>query len=200
MNSDNFDFEIKSGLFLRRNPNKYYSNERGYINRKLGFLKKENIDYSNMSHFWQLNVEDGKTLRVRVCDEFSYNVEETYNSIGDFKKDFIGVLEFLDQATFVGKQFKRTAPSYSSTGYKDISFMGDSGEHIALYCTKDLFLVKSTYFGLQPKYKLVTGHHISDGKYEIFGPEHEEYRDKNKVYFEILAQINECNRGRGRKH
>ena len=77
--------------------------------------------------------------------------------------------------------------------------MVDSGEHIVLYCTNDLFLVKSTYFGLPSEYRLVVGHHILDGKYEFFGPIHEEYRDRNKVYSEILAQINDYNKGMGRK-
>ena len=78
--------------------------------------------------------------------------------------------------------------------------MGDSEECIALYCTQDLFLVKSTDYNTSPKYRLVVGRYTLDKKYEFLGPVHEEYRDRDKVYNEILAQINEYNKEIGRYH
>ena len=38
-----------------------------------------------------------------------------------------------------------------------------------------------------------------DGNYGFFGPVYEKYRDKNKVYQEILAQISGYQKGKGRK-
>lgn len=199
MSSDNIDLTINGGLFLRKNPNKHYFKEQDFTNPEFGIRLKENIDYSKMSVFWQLDVNNEKELKVRACEDYNYNVEASYTSITDLKKDYVSLFEFLERATFVGRQFKRTEPSYSSTGHIDVSFM-DSEEHIALYCSQDLFLVKSTDYNASPKYRLVVGRYTLDGKYEFLGPVHEEYRDRDKVYNEILAQINEYNKERGRHH
>ena len=69
---------------------------------------------------------------------------------------------------------------------------------IVLYCMQDLFLVKSIDIGLGERYKLINSRYTLDGNYEFFGPVYEEYRDKDKVYAEILQQVTQYNKGRGR--
>ena len=60
MSSDNIDFVVNGELFLRKNPDKYYSIEGGLTNRKSGITLKETVDYSKMGVFWQLDVDNEK--------------------------------------------------------------------------------------------------------------------------------------------
>ena len=123
---------------------------------------------------------------------------KTYKNKKSLDKNFIKLSIFLEKATFIGREFVRTKPPKDS---EDYSYMKLEGyRYIALYCMQDLFLIKYIAPGLGERYKLINSIYTLDGNYEFFGPVHEEYRDKNKVYSEILAQINEYNKGRGRKH
>ena len=73
-------------------------------------------------------------------------------------------------------------------------------DYTVLYATRDLFLIKriNNIFGKE-KYDLINSRYTLDGNYEFFGPIYEEYRDTNKVYREILEQVNGYNKRKGRK-
>ena len=158
------------------------------------------LDYSGTESFWQLFTSDGININLVECEKLKEGVR-TYSSKKDLDKDFIKLSDFLEKATFVGREFKRIKPIKSTKGRDDERYMQSYGNNycIVLFCTQDLFLVRECFFG-DESYKLLNSRYTLDGKYEFLGPEHEEYRDKNKVYSEILAQINEYNKGRGRKH
>lgn len=155
------------------------------------------LDYSGTNSFWQLFTNDGIDLKLIKCEYIPKEVK-TYKNKKSLDKNFIKLSIFLEKATFIGRQFVRTKPTKDS---EDYSYMKLEGyRYIALYCMQDLFLIKYIAPGLGERYALMNSMFTLDGNYEFFGPVHEEYRDKNKVYSEILAQINDYNKGMGRNH
>lgn len=153
------------------------------------------MDYTGTTHFWQVNAINDSQIELNMCESTS-EISKTYTSIGKLKKDFIKLSEFLEKATFVGREFKRTSPILTFSGKLDKSYMQIIGitKYIVLYATQDLFLIKRINDYGNAKYALINSRHTLDGKYEFFGPVYEEYKDKNKVYSEILAQATKDNR------
>lgn len=72
-------------------------------------------------------------------------------------------------------------------------------KYIVLYATQELFLIKRKDRILGEEYALINSRYTLDGNYEFFGPVYGEYRDTNKVYTEILEQVNGYKKGKGRK-
>ena len=159
-------------------------------------------DYSGTCSFWQL-FTDGNEYTLYEC-ETSLAIIKEYNSQQKLNNDFIKLSEFLKKATFVGRHFNRTKSITTTTGKVDRSYMKinlgvHETEYIVLYATQDLFLIKSIDRILGEKYALINSRYTLDGNYEFFGPVYEEYRDTNKVYKEILEQVNGYNKRKGRK-
>lgn len=162
------------------------------------------LDYSGTNSFWQIFTADGQSYIMFECQKFDIAQKE-YNSIRELNKHFIKLSDFFKESTFVGKEFKRTKPIKLKDGRNDRSYMHDFKGHpqiIILYATKDLFLArrieKSKIFG-EDSYILINSRYTLDGNYEFFGPEYIEYRDKDKVYREILKEVSNYNKGKGRE-
>ena len=155
-------------------------------------------DYSGTTDFWQLSTSDGRNINLQRC-ETEYNINKTYQSIQVMNKDFIKLSEFLKKAIFVGREFRRTKPVQHSSGYINKSFM-ESGliktRYIVLYATQDLFLIRRIDKYTGDKYTLINSLYTLDGNYEFFGPVYREYKDINKVYYEILEQVTSNHKGR----
>ncbi len=164
------------------------------------------LDYRYTDKFFQLFTPDGNTFTLTPCELAGFIPQaKEYHSKEKLANDFIKLSDFLNKATFVGKEFKRTKPITLTSGRLDRNYMINNSrtKYIILYAMQDLFLAKRIDT-LNPKcitsrYILINSLYTLDGKYEFFGPIHEEYRDKNKVYSEILKQVNKYNKGRGRK-
>ena len=164
---------------------------------------KGKIDYSGTDSFWQLYTINGINCKLCECMNL-YGLERNYNSPQKINADFIKLSEFLNKATFGGRKFKRTKPIISMMNKTDKSYMPIDNDiyatkYIVLYATQDLFLIKRIDGVLGEKYALINSGYTLDGNYQFFGPVYDEYRDKNKVYQEILTQVSEYNKGKGRK-
>jgi len=164
---------------------------------------KGKIDYSGTDSFWQLYTINGINCKLCECRKL-YGLERNYNSPEKINADFIKLSEFLNKATFVGRKFNRTKPIISMMNKIDKSYMSTdldiySTKYIVLYATQNLFLIKRIDRVLGEKYALINSRYTLDGNYQFFGPVYDEYRDKNKVYQEILTQVSGYNKGKGRK-
>ncbi len=147
------------------------------------------LDYSYCDKFWQAFMNNGKIV-LRCCDK--RNVSRVFNSVQELEMDFVKLSDFLNNATFVGRKFKRTKPIVSTLGGNDLSFMSvdDDYYYIVLYAMQDLFLVKfcSSLFH-KNEYRLINSRYTLDGNYEFYEQEHLSYADKDLVYQEILEQL-----------
>lgn len=162
------------------------------------------LDYSGTSSFWQVFTANGQNYIMRECKEFEI-VQKEYNSIKELNKHFIKLSDFLNESIFIGREFKRTKPIKIRTGKNDRSYMKEfkgTPQIIVLYAAKDLFLAikitKSQILG-GDRYILINSEYTLDENYYFFGPEYVEYRDKNKVYREILEQVSGHNKGKRKK-
>lgn len=157
------------------------------------FVKYNNkIDYSGTTNFWQLEVSSGKfIMRQRRSLENMMSYEQEYQTIEELKRDFTPLRDFLNIAKFIGREFKRTAPTTTIDGKEDKSYMNlfsNSDKCIVLYACQDLFLAR--YEGWpDSSYRLINSRYTLDGKYQFFGPIKKEYEDKTRIYKEILEQI-----------
>ena len=156
-------------------------------------------DYSGCSSFWQLFTNDGTSITMIRND--SYHQKRNYDNKRQAERDFVKLSDFLENATFVGREFKRTQPIVIDINirygkYKeDKSYMGnvDSFKYIVLYATQELFLIKRICNGKE-EYGLINSKYTLDGNYVFFGEVYEEYKDKEKVYSEVFKQVTEENR------
>ena len=163
---------------------------------------EESIDekqsFSGAGSFWKAFTTDGRSIELRQCD-IVQNDARIYSSIEELNSDFIKLSDFLNKATFVGRKFKRTTPLKAKNGKSDRSFMDVTyNEYIVLYATQDLFLVKETDELDGDKYRLIYSRYTLDGNYVFYGEVYSEYKDKQKVYSEILEQLKTYNKGKAK--
>lgn len=120
------------------------------------------------------------------------------------EEQFTSLYDFLNIATFIGKEFNRTKPLKLLSGI-DKSYTHEestskcSTKYIVLYATQDLFLIKRIEYDYSKKYDLINSYYTLDGNYAFYGETHDEYRDKNKIYNEILEQIEQNKQKRKKK-
>lgn len=194
-----FDMSKENPDFSRASQLESYQN----LKDRAQSLKGQ-LDYSGTNSFWQVFTADGQNYTMRECQKFDIT-QKDYNSIRELNKYFIKLSDFFKESTFVGREFKRTKPIKLSDGRSDRSYMLDFKtlpQTIVLYATKDIFLArrieKLKLYG-EDSYILINSRYTLDGNYEFFGPEYVGYRDKDKVYKEILEQVSDYNKGKGRK-
>lgn len=171
------------------------------INGELYLKRGTERSYAGTESFWQLSATNDKLIILNRCDKM-FQSKRVYSSIERIKNDFIKLSDFLEKAIFVGRKFKRIKPTKDSGGEQDDSYIlydkKFSSQYIVLYATQDLFLIKRIDRILGEEYALINSRYTLDGNYEFFGPVYEEYRDRNKVYREILEQINGYKKRKGR--
>ena len=190
-----FDISKENPDFSRFNLLEKYKELEEMIKQSEG-----KIDYSGTSEFWQVTNVENNIISLEECN-VGPPVIKKYVNINKLRQNYVKLSHFLEKATFVGREFKRTTHILSNSGRKDMSYMFTRGreKYVVLYATKDLFLIKITLYDGTEKYKLINSRYTLDGNYEFYGPVYEEYRDKNKVYQEIFTQIKKVNKNKRRK-
>jgi len=139
-------------------------------------------------------------------------------SLDDINKRFIKLYDFIKDAKFIGREFRRIQPVCRYSKYKSISngfvrgirrlmlvpnncgiiedssYMEsyDNSKNIVLYMKDNMLLVKyiSRYGEF---YKIIDCSYVCDGNYEFIGDVYLEYMDRDRVYSEIVEQINGYN-------
>ena len=137
-------------------------------------------DYSWSDDFWQLFVVQNKIV-MQVVNKRKVESKMVFNNVSKMKEHFVRLSDFLSNANYIGREFKRTKPT--SNGSK--SFMSSSTGVLALYEYDGIILTKKGRFCTLEKY------YVDDGNYTFVGDVNEEYRDKDKLYQEIMQQLME---------
>ena len=108
----------------------------------------------------QLQIVNGKYVMMPVGELFVYDAEMSstvYDSVEALKADYTSLSDFLNDATFVGRKFKRTASIIESDGTENKKYMNPNeitGEYIVLYGTENFLLVKETS-GISKDYSII---------------------------------------------
>ena len=212
-------------LFLQRGVKRVFR-ENGQIVRidyiKGDIVNGDNfyIDRSGADDIYQLYGYDMNGFKLNQYTTYGDLVFEIENvSLDDINKRFIKLSDFINDAKFIGREFRRTQPVCRYSKYKSVSngfvrgirrltlvpndcgvitdrsYMEnyENNKNIVLYAKDNMFLVKYiSRFG--EVYKIIDCSYTSDGNYEFYGDVYEEYRDRDKVYSEIVEQINSYNK------
>ena len=93
--------------------------------------------------------------------------------------------DFLKQATFVGRHFRRTEPM-AFTG--DNSFRDNGDTIVALYRTDTLLLVKRNVLG-EEHFEMISPRFLNDGHYEFYGEVDPEFMYPEDLCQAIINQL-----------
>ena len=212
-------------LFIQRGVQKVFK-ENGQIVRidyiKGDLVNGDNfyIDRSDADDIYQLYGYDMNGFKLNQYTTYGDLVFEIENvSLDDINKRFIKLSDFINDAKFIGREFRRTQPVCRYSKYKSVSnvfvrgirrftlvpndcgvitdrsYMEsyDNSKNIVLYVKNNTFLVK--YISRSDDvYKIIHSGYVWDGNYEFMGEVYEEYMDRDRVYSEIFEQINSYNK------
>lgn len=151
-------------------------------------LSKEKglVDYSGCDAFWlvdETEILDGQGITL-VEQDTSGCLKETFKNYDELSKKFIDLKEFLGEANYVGRYFKRTGPIEG----RNRSFMVEDKSALVLFATESLMLIQFDSFG-EKEYKMLSPKYFEDGNYEYYGEVHEEFNDKEAVHQAIEEQL-----------
>lgn len=181
------------------------------------------VDNSGINAIYQLYGYDMDGYKIKQFESYGFSFELDNMSLEEINNRFISLFDFLKDATFVGREFRRTKPVYRfanvpiNTGFvrginrrfyliesrdrvkTDRSFMNsneDGSKYIVLYEKDNIFLVRNINNNncFSDEYMIIGCNYTCDGNYEFFGDVYEEYMDREKVYLGYLEQINGYNK------
>lgn len=198
---------FEGGILIQKGVRKVYHKDKQnrdkcieYVNNfTLDATNRDNyyIDSSGVDNFFQIYFDDDRYILYQY-DKFGKSFEVDSISLEEINKGYIKLSDFLRNANYVGKKFRRTAPLITYYGtdevkyrMKDNSYLDvDDYENIVLYSMDNIFLVKCiSCFG--EIYKIIGCNYIIDGNYEFYGDIYEEYNNRDKIYLEIVKQIDD---------
>lgn len=199
---EDFKYQIEDEL---NESHKYELEERLYeLIKEYNYLKGMNgIDYAPMLDFYFLNTNGVNHQIINSANTREY---EEYKDIKDINKNYISLVDFLENSEFIGRKFYRTKSIISPSISEAISYMEEDNdeleiiEYIALYKTNDLLLIKRIYKNKDfylTNYDIVDKRYIQDNNLEYYGKVYEEYKDKYNLYMDILREISNYKKPKG---
>lgn len=197
---------IDGEIFIQRGARKVYHNntdmqDEYVIEYSLDIMDRNNycIDTRGVDSFYQIffDEEQFKFYQYR-SDVYDKYFEVGNISLEKINEGYIRLVDFLKEAVFVGREFKRILPVITYYGTNNIKYsmkdnayldVDDIGKNIVLCMKDNIFLVKHiSRFG--EEYRIIGCNYIFDGNYEFYGDVYEEYKNMDRVYLEIIEQIN----------
>lgn len=164
----------------------YLKNLRNYYSEN-----DNQYDYSGTNCFYQLFIND-RGYSLISSDINSPNRVKTYPNASIIKKDFISFLDFIKEAKYIGRYFRRT----KEVNKGNTSFIDNNFETLVLYATDYAMIVKTNF--QQPRFEIVSKRYIADGNFEYYGNAEKEYEHPEILFRDIINQIQKEN-GRGKK-
>ena len=146
--------------------------------------QKGAVDYSGCENFWIAKEQTGQKITL-VEQGSAISLTEEFDNIEALEEKFIDLHEFLDEAKYVGKFFRRTKSIEGDTGYMQ-------GDVLVLFATDSNMLAMETSFGTR-KYKMIKPKYFIDGNFEFYGSVNPEFDNKEDLIKDINKQINNSN-------
>lgn len=143
-------------------------------------------DWYGCDKFWVSIIHEEGILMVQH-DYLKAQAKKLYRDEEHLSQRFISLREFLRDAEYVGKYFRRTEP-IDDCNKEDTTYMSKDPDNLALFKTKDAMIISTTFAGEQ-QFKIVDRRYLADGKYEFFGNYNDEYNDKADMYQAVFEQL-----------
>ena len=143
-------------------------------------------DYSGCDHFWISLVEPFQTTMVEQNNNGNIAVlKRSFPDKDTILKKYTPLVDFLDQAKYIGRYFKRTAPT-AYNGATD--YFNEDQSVFVLYATDHNMLVRVTFLG-ETTYCMISPSYLEDRNYTYYGKYNEDFIDKKQISREIMNQI-----------
>ena len=198
---------MDKGIYIQKGVKKIYSNDRDKIMYVIEYdMDVRNrdgycIDSRNVDCFY-IGYKEKDGYRMNSLNDI--RVRYWYISFDELDKGYIRLDEFIKNGKFIGREFRRISPLITYYGVdSDNSRIIDNrylkiddydNKYIVLYEKDNTFLVKYVY-GNKGWYGIIDCRYIQDGNYEFIGDIYLEYMDREKVYLDIVKQIDDyCKR------
>ena len=143
------------------------------------------VDYSYCSSFWMVDEKassDG--FEITIEDPSDSHHRKTFKNIDELYRKYMDFREFLSEAKYVGRYFKRTAKIEG----RDISFMEEDNKTLVLFATESHMLIQYEFLG-EKKFEMLSPRYFEDGNFEYYGEQHYEYNDKDEMFKAIEKQL-----------
>ena len=189
---------MDKNIYIQKGVKKIYNDDKDNVlyvtefdmditNRKGYCIDSRYVD----CFFYGYRENDG--YRMSLCNNDI--VSDRKISIDELDRGYIRLDEFIMNGEFIGREFRRLFPviTYCGDNNKlvDNRYLGINdynGKYIVLYSKDNVFFVKYMY-GKNELYDVVDCRYIQDGNYEFYGYVYKEYMDREKVYLDIVKQI-----------
>ena len=184
--------DIDNGKIKDLEFKSYTAGLSGVENEHLEMLKsfksiEGEPDYSGCSDFWISYINKSGVNMVNMSFPSTYY--KTYNNIEEIKKKYMKLVDFLNDAEYIGRYFRRTSKRLTTSGRDDISYMGTSSQTLALYKKDNMLLVKSISPFLEDEFEMLLPQYLEDGQYSFYGKCNDSYTDKKELYSLIHEQL-----------
>ncbi len=165
---------------------------------KLEMLKEEletiRTDYKDMQTFHVLGINENY-IGMTCFDRLGEKKERAYQNIGQINKTYIRLCDFINEAEYIGKTFKRTKP-ISENNIQDSSYMTTTDDFSikVLYKTDEVMLIEYSYNFYKKKIselEIMEKKYFIDNNYEFIGEKDNRYINKKELYLKLLDQFNQ---------
>lgn len=188
-------------LYIQKGVRKVYNNDRDNVL----YVTEFDIDVRNRDGYcidsryvdcFFNGYRENDGYRMSVCNSERDN--DRIISFDELDRGYIRLDEFIRYGEFIGREFRRLCPVITYYGIdgdysrivdnRYLKIDGYNNKCIVLYRKDHVFLVKNIY-GKHELYDIVDCRYIQDGNYEFLGPIYEEYMDREKIYLDIVKEI-----------
>lgn len=192
---------MDKSIYIQNGVKKIYNNDRDNVLYVTEFdmdVRNRNgycIDSRNVDCFFY-GYREEKCYRIVSLNENI--VVKKYISLDELDRGYISLYDFINDGLFIGREFRRISPViiYYGIGNNNSRIIDNrylkiddyDNKYIVLYEKDNTFLVKCMY-GNKGLYGIVDCRYIQDGNYEFIGDVYEEYMDREKIYLDIVKQI-----------
>lgn len=161
---------------------------REIIEKELEILDigKPVYDYTDSFHILKI-AENGMEIynydrighkRISKCD------------IKELKEKYIRLMDFLKEATYIGKEFIRTVPIIKEEGQIDTSYWNQAPYESTTILYKTDYAMLAHYKDQHTNnLEMINPQYFIDGKYKLIGNKNRIYEDKKETYKEIVDEI-----------
>ena len=184
---------IDGDIYIKLKPRKYDNESESktmmdYLGRKvettnatcIGFLSPR-PDYSDMDIFHLLKIDD--EIKMVTWNELGKKIEDKIDE--NNSEEYMNLIDFLKEAEFIGRKFKRT----KTIGY-DLKYTDPVEQNYCtvLYKTEYAMLIEEVFLGKRTL-RMMDNKYFEDKNYIFFGEIDKTYEDTKKLYQAILEQI-----------
>lgn len=160
---------------------------REEIEQDLKKLEEEILNYEHTENFHILKItENGMKL---VCYNKIGRKKSNLCDIKELKEKYVRLLDFLKEAKYIGKEFKRTEPLIMG-GTTDISYIKQEPHETTTVLYKTDYAMLVEYESKHSHYiEMLKPEYFIDNNYTLIGKTKRTFEDKKETYIEVIDEI-----------